>query len=1112
MKIALVAAGTAGHVNPMLSTFHELYKSISDTHPDQEIEFLFIGCNNGIEETLVPKDELVRKNNYELKLIEKVTMPRKISFKALTFPFRLNAAVKEATKILKDFEADIVVGFGGYASAPCYLAAKKLGLKVFIHEQNAKSGYANKLGAKYATGIGTTFESTATQLSSKSKAEFINVGIPVKNEIEQLANFNPIPAKKLLLRNMILSQFGFTDSSKPTLLVFGGSLGAKRINNTIADSIDKLVEIANVIVVTGNGKKSAFTKQINRKLDDDYEGRVTIFEYFDNFAKLLFVADLAICRAGAGSVSEVSILGVPTIFVPLPFGNGEQQLNATESVKAGGAKLVSDADFNLEYIETNVLPLLSDESELQLMSENIKKNAKHNAAKNFAEFIIKLTDSPTQIQDEIDPKENNYDFINLDDSEDLETLEDSEDDLVIKNLLESRALEIAKHLKNDYIETDEKEKTEAIDIDTISNDLEQIKNRANDLADTLTNGFPAISDENSPLDEFQTENISLDSTNTTSNNSLKLAPLPEISGPLYFIGIGGAGMSGIALCYKQLGYEVYGSDREESTKTEYLREQGIEIFVPQNKNNFKKLKKAPSTIVVTSAIKEGNSEYDKALKMQALGEVEIIHRSIALAKLSANKKLIAVAGSHGKSTTTGILHTILPNASYVIGAEIKVADFDLDKELTDHSHLVTSKLNPETTENDHIVPGGFYNKNSDAMIIEADESDKSFLEYSPSIVLINNIEQDHLVNYTDNEDLENTFVTFALRAKDTIIINGDSIITDTDTQTIPMITDTMDLENPSEISGEIERNVITKLRDILDGKNPAFANIKHNNPKLITFGRKKGNDYRLLTIPEDDYSPGYFEFRDNRGKIYTAQQNLKGTFNELNALGAIIAANISGAEMSTAIKLLPRFKGVSRRFEIHKVKTTVENLSNNTIDLTAAPGSDSVDSFAVSDGFKSVGGFDFAGGLEEENLPASSGYVTYIDDYAHHPTELRSAIETAKKMLHADARLIVLFQPHLYSRTIDFKDDFARALSLADEVIVTGIYAAREVEVPGIDSTTIVKSAEQLPNNTQGKFTAIEDRFEAFDETVKRAKPGDIVMFLGAGNIGEQAREFFAKN
>ncbi|WP_022899232.1 UDP-N-acetylglucosamine--N-acetylmuramyl-(pentapeptide) pyrophosphoryl-undecaprenol N-acetylglucosamine transferase [Humibacter albus] len=350
MTVYLMAGGgTAGHVNPLLAVSDALRRA------DPDAEVIVLGTAEGLESRLVPE------RGYELATIPKLPFPRRPNAAALRFPARYRAAVSSVRELIRLRGVDVVVGFGGYAAAPAYSAARREGVPVALHEANAKPGMANKLGARNTRFVGVAFENTPI-----AHARF--VGMPLRREIEDL--------DRAAMRQDALAYFGLDDG--PVVLVTGGSLGARRINATVTQSASDLTE-AGFQVLHIQGGASEFA-------DPGIPG-YRLIDYCDRMDLALAVADAAISRAGAATVSELSALGIPAFYVPYPVGNGEQRFNAAGVVEAGGAVLVDDADFTPEWVRRSVLPVLRDRDRLRQMAQGAASVGVTDGAERMVSMI-----------------------------------------------------------------------------------------------------------------------------------------------------------------------------------------------------------------------------------------------------------------------------------------------------------------------------------------------------------------------------------------------------------------------------------------------------------------------------------------------------------------------------------------------------------------------------------------------------------------------------------------------------------------------------------------------------------------------------------------------------
>lgn len=322
MKFVLAGGGTAGHVQPALATAVELRRRF----PDATITFL--GTATGLEARLVPE------SGFDLALIPKVPMPRRINASLVTFPFHLRRTVQAARATIKN--ASCVIGFGGYVAAPAYLAARSEGVPIVVHEQNARAGFANRLGSRLTRRVAVSFANTTLPHAKL-------VGLPLHPRIV---------AAKSLQRAAALAHFGL-QPDRQVLLVTGGSQGSQRINSAIAGSLDSLIKDGWQILHAVGEKNTLPPAQ------EHYYP----LPYIADMDHALRAADLLIGRSGAVTCAEAAALQVPAIFVPLPIGNGEQALNAGDAVRAGGAVLCPDRDFSsdraLELVRA-VQPRLSE--------------------------------------------------------------------------------------------------------------------------------------------------------------------------------------------------------------------------------------------------------------------------------------------------------------------------------------------------------------------------------------------------------------------------------------------------------------------------------------------------------------------------------------------------------------------------------------------------------------------------------------------------------------------------------------------------------------------------------------------------------------------------------
>ncbi|WP_165367423.1 UDP-N-acetylglucosamine--N-acetylmuramyl-(pentapeptide) pyrophosphoryl-undecaprenol N-acetylglucosamine transferase, partial [Phytoactinopolyspora endophytica] len=323
MRVVLAGGGTAGHIEPALATADALLRA------DSETEIVLLGTERGLETRLVPE------RGYELAMIPPVPMPRKLTPELIRLPARVRGAVRQTAAMLREREADVLVGFGGYVALPAYLAARRLGLPTVVHEANAKPGLANRIGARFTSHV-----ALATAGVPLPHGE--HIGIPLRRSVAVL--------DRDASRDEAREFFGLT-ADAPTLLVFGGSQGARRLNGAVTEALDSLIDAgAQVLHAVGAANIDSAVAR---------PGYVPV-AYIDRMDLAYAAADLALCRSGAITCAEIAAVGLPAVYVPLPHGNGEQRLNAEPTVSAGGGLMVADAELSAAWLTANAVPLLTD--------------------------------------------------------------------------------------------------------------------------------------------------------------------------------------------------------------------------------------------------------------------------------------------------------------------------------------------------------------------------------------------------------------------------------------------------------------------------------------------------------------------------------------------------------------------------------------------------------------------------------------------------------------------------------------------------------------------------------------------------------------------------------
>lgn len=447
---------------------------------------------------------------------------------------------------------------------------------------------------------------------------------------------------------------------------------------------------------------------------------------------------------------------------------------------------------------------------------------------------------------------------------------------------------------------------------------------------------------------------------------------------IHFVGIGGVGMSGIAEILSNLGYVVTGSDLRESSAVLRLRQLGIDVVIGHSVKNIT----SADVLVTSSAIDPSNPEVIEAKRRGT----PVVPRATMLSELMRLKQGVAIAGTHGKTTTTSLVASILAEAgmdpTYVIGGKLQSAG-----------------------ANARLGGGEF-------IVVEADESDASFLLLQPVMCVVTNIDRDHLETYDNNfENLKQAFTNFISR----IPFYGRAILC-------------IDDVGVQEILPNLSRHI-------------------------ITYGFGQDSQIRASKPRRVD---GKMHFRVERTlgakvlRTLNIRLNCLGKHNVLNSLAAIALATELEIEDDVICRSLESFEGVGRRLECYGSVTIGRN------------------------------------------------EVTLYDDYGHHPSEIEPTLAAVREG-HPDKRVVLVFQPHRYTRTRDCFDEFVRVLSAVDVLIITDVYAAGELPIAGADSSGIARSIRMISDLNPICVRGIEDVIRILDEVVME---GDLVITMGAGTIG----------
>lgn len=363
ISVIVAGGGTAGHIEPALAVADALRRL------DDGIRVTALGTERGLETRLVPE------RGYPLELIPPVPLPRKPTADLLRLPGRVRASVAATRAIIDAVEADVIIGFGGYVALPAYLAAgagvlrRRRPVPVVVHEANAKAGIANKVGARRAARV-------LAAVPDSSLPDARVVGIPVRASITTL--------DRAALRAEARAHFGLP-ADGPVLLVFGGSQGARTLNEAVSGAAAQLAA-AGISVLHAHGPKN--TLEVDQAERDG--ARYVAVPYLSRMDLAYAAADAVVCRSGAMTVAEVSAVGLPAFYVPLPHGNGEQELNARPVMRQGGGRIVPDSELTPKYVIDEVIPLLMDSERLIEMGRAAAGAGHRDAADEVARIAMEV--------------------------------------------------------------------------------------------------------------------------------------------------------------------------------------------------------------------------------------------------------------------------------------------------------------------------------------------------------------------------------------------------------------------------------------------------------------------------------------------------------------------------------------------------------------------------------------------------------------------------------------------------------------------------------------------------------------------------------------------------
>lgn len=363
-SVVLAGGGSAGHTSPLIATAEQLAR----IEPD--VRLTAIGTERGLETQTVPAAGI------PLELIGSVPMPRRPNADLAKLPVRLKRAVGAAKTILRTTSADVLLGFGGYVSAPAYLAARRLRVPIVMHEQNALPGLANRLAARITGNIATSFPDTPLRGARW-------VGLPLRTAIIELAQADA--TERARRQGQARTDFGL-DPDTPTLLVTGGSQGAARLNDAVSQARDALLAEGIQILHVVGGRNAAGTDRGYRHPQTEAVYRPVPF--VQAMEQAYAAADLVLSRSGASSTLEAALLGLPALLVPYAVGNGEQARNAASLVRAGGGVLLDDASLTGQDLMDRIPSLITDHDRMTTMARAARSVASADAADRLARLTL----------------------------------------------------------------------------------------------------------------------------------------------------------------------------------------------------------------------------------------------------------------------------------------------------------------------------------------------------------------------------------------------------------------------------------------------------------------------------------------------------------------------------------------------------------------------------------------------------------------------------------------------------------------------------------------------------------------------------------------------------
>jgi len=360
-SVVLAGGGTGGHVYPMLAFADCLRRH------DPQVRITCLGTPKGLEAELVPPA------GYDLRHVPAYQLPRSLNMHLVRTPDRMWRAARVTRQLLDDVEADVVVGFGGYVAVPAYLAAWRRHTPMVVHEVNVPPGVANKLGIRLGGTVALGFPHQAEQIPSLRQSRV--VGVPLRGSITGLDRTAAQAAARV--------HFGL-DPDRPTLFVFGASQGARSINQAVVGAA-KVITGAGVQVLHIVGARNE-----SFEVPADLSAPYVTMRFLNQMELGYAAADLVLCRGGAMTCAETAAVGIPAVYVPLPWGNGEQRRNALPVVEAGGGLLVEDAELTPDWIERRIVPLVCDPDQLTEMGAAAARYGRRDGDEQLRSLVTEV--------------------------------------------------------------------------------------------------------------------------------------------------------------------------------------------------------------------------------------------------------------------------------------------------------------------------------------------------------------------------------------------------------------------------------------------------------------------------------------------------------------------------------------------------------------------------------------------------------------------------------------------------------------------------------------------------------------------------------------------------